>query len=177
MQTTNEQAFSTMIGMSEGTITSLLTQDHGYDVIVTGIDVMGHRTPEVFTDYRDHPFRNRTPKVINTHGLTSTASGKHQILLHWWDAYAKILKLPDFSPDSQELYYMQQMRERYALQLLAVNNWYGALKAISGLWASLPGKNYVGQTQRSIDAVLKFYTDAGGIAAPFSVANITGELV
>lgn len=171
--TNNEQAFSTMIGMSEGTVLSPLTQNFGYDVIVSGIDVLGHLTREIFTDYSDHPFRHRDPKVINTKGLKSTAAGKHQILLHWWDAYVPILHLPDFSAASQELYYMQQMREHRALQLLGVNNWYGALQAISGLWASLPGKAYVGQSQHTIAQVLKFYQDAGGITSPFTVQGVT----
>lgn len=175
MQTKNEQAFSTMIGMSEGTVNSTITKNQGYDVIVTGVDVLGHRVPEVFTDFSDHPFRHRSPKVINSKGLASTAAGKHQILLHWWDAYAKMLKLPDFSPASQELYYMQQLRERKALAALAIDDFYAALQLISGVWASLPGKAYVDQTQHTLETVARYYTNAGGTIKPMvNVPTLTG---
>ena len=167
--TNNERAFEDMTGMSEGTMNSPATKCAGYDVIVTGID----GKPEIFTDFSKHPFANRAPKVINSHGLTSTASGKVQILLHWWNIYAVLLKLPDFSPESQELYFMQQLREHKALQKLAVNDFLGALQAVSGLWASLPGKAYVGQTQHTIERVQKFYTDAGGtIATPATSSTV-----
>lgn len=157
--TTNERAFNDMIGMSEGTMNSPATKNGGYDVIVTGVD----GKPEIFTDYSHHPFElGRAPKVINSHGLDSTASGKAQIMLHWWVIYKKLLSLPDFSPQSQDAYYMQQLSEHKALAKLAANDFYGALQAVSGLWASLPGKAYVGQQQHTVARVLKFYTDAGG---------------
>ena len=160
--TNNEHAFLDMIGMSEGTMNSPVTKNGGYDVIVTGVD----GKLEVFTDYSRHPFENRPSKVINSHGLTSNAAGKSQIMLKWWRIYQQMLKLPDFTPESQDLYTMQQLREHRALERLSVDDFYGAIKAVSGLWASLPGKAYVGQSQHTVDRVLKFYTDAGGSIAP-----------
>ncbi|EMD7474688.1 hypothetical protein VSU40_000628 [Salmonella enterica] len=41
-----------MLAYSEGTANHPLTKNCGYDVIVTGLD----GSPEIFTDYSDHPF-------------------------------------------------------------------------------------------------------------------------
>lgn len=164
---TNRKAFSEMIGLSEGTVTSNFTINDGYDVIVTGVDlVTGDLTPEVFTDYSAHPFqRGRPPKVINHTGLESTASGKHQILLHWWLPYQRLLRLPDFSKESQELYLLQQFKEHNALALID-GGWFDqAVIKITGLWASLPGKTYIGQHQNSLDHVRQLYVQAGGTLA------------
>ena len=108
----NRKAFLDMLAVSEGTSTSPATLNNGYDVIVTGVDGV----PEVFTDYSDHPFNNGRPsKVINSHGLTSNASGRYQFMLRDWHHYRDQLKLPDFSPDSQDLWALQLIRERSAL--------------------------------------------------------------
>lgn len=48
MAVPNIAAFLDMLVFSEGTA----THNNGYDAIVTGID----DRPEIFTDYRDHPF-------------------------------------------------------------------------------------------------------------------------
>ena len=54
------KAFLDLIAWSEGTSTSPVTQNQGYDVIVTGVD-----GPAVFTDYSDHPFADgRAPVVV-----------------------------------------------------------------------------------------------------------------
>ena len=165
--TNNERAFIDMIGMSEGTMNSAATKNHGYDVIVTGVD----GKPEIFSDYAHHPFEHCAPKVINSKGLASTASGKSQILLHWWHAYQSILKLPDFSPESQDIYTQRQLIEHGAQALLAKDNFYGALIAVSGIWASLPGKAYINQHQHTIAQVFKFYTDAGGSSTVDAIHN------
>ncbi len=117
MITRNQAAFLDMLGVSEGTSTHPLTRFAGYDVIVTGIDERGRPTPEVFTDFSDHPFaRGRPPKRINSRGLNSTASdGKFQILIRDWAHYKALLKLPDFGPDSQRLYALLFSKSRPAI--------------------------------------------------------------
>lgn len=61
----NVAAFLDTLAFSEGTATHPLTRNNGYDVIVTGID----GKPEIFTDYRDHPFAGGRPaKVFNRRG-------------------------------------------------------------------------------------------------------------
>ncbi|NJL70347.1 MAG: glycoside hydrolase family 104 protein [Candidatus Competibacteraceae bacterium] len=50
---------------------------------------------ETFSDFSDHPRRRGA-------GGTSTAAGKYQFIEDTWDAAARALNLPDFSPASQE---------------------------------------------------------------------------
>lgn len=156
----NRRAFYATIGRSEGTITSSITAHDGYDVIVTGVD----DRPEIFTDFSVHPFEHgRPPKPINHAGLASTASGRYQILLRFWLHYKALLHLPDFSPASQDRYVDQQLKERNALALVDAGHFDEAVEAVSGLWASFPGKTYVGQGQRTITALRGFYQASGGV--------------
>lgn len=161
----NRKAWLTMTGISEGTVTSPLTKNSGYDVIVTGVS-----GPEVFSDYSSHPFAVgpdpaswRAPKVINSSGLSSTASGRYQILRRYWLSYAKQLGLKDFGPDSQDAYVMQQLRERSALPLIDGGYFDAAMRAVSGLWASFPGKPYPGQQQHPLDHLRSVFVASGGL--------------
>ena len=158
----NRAAMLKTICWSEGTSLSPITKAEGFDVVVTGID----GKPEVFTDFSRHPFENRAPKVINSRGLESTAAGGPQILLRFWRYYQKLLNLPDFSRDSQEQYVMQQFKEHSALGLLDLGQFDQSVTAISGLWASFPGKQYVGQGQHTIDALRAIYLKSGGNLHP-----------
>ena len=132
------KSFLDLIAFSEGTSTSPITKNNGYDVIVSGVD-----GPEIFTDYSDHPFANRPPKIIRRDPLLeSTASGRYQLLYRFWVVYKRQLQLPDFSPDSQDAVAIQQIRERKAIQMIADGDIPGAIHACSNLWASLPGNQY-----------------------------------
>ena len=95
----NRKAFLDAIAYAEGTDPGHpLSQDRGYDVIVTGVD-----GPEIFTDYRHHPFfGGRKSRVINSKGLTSNASGRYQFMLKDYLHYVALLHLPDFGPESQD---------------------------------------------------------------------------
>lgn len=165
----NRPAFLTMVGCSEGTVTSGATINDGYDVIVTGVGGV----PEVFTDYSNHPFANgRAPKVINKNGLLSTASGRYQILLHEWFAYKMLLKLSDFSPASQDAVALQIIKERHALPNIDVGLLDTAIGQCSNIWASFPGNDYA-QRQNKIALLEKFFTDAGGVLAAQGNSNDT----
>ena len=153
----NRRAAADVIGYSEGTITSPLTRCAGFDVLVTGVD-----GPSVFTDFSRHPFERRAPIVVNSHGLASTASGKFQILLRFWLASARAHKYLDFSPYWQTMYVLQAWRERNALDLIDAGRFEDFIAAINGLWASLPGKVYIGQNQRPMAWLMQKYHDAGG---------------
>jgi len=155
----NRTAFLAMIGWSEGTRTCSITKRDGYDVIVTGID----GKPEIFTDFSRHPFAHgRAPKLINSKGLESTASGRYQLLLKWWRAYSASLGLKDFSPASQDAIAIQQIRERAALPLIDNGDIALAIQRCSNLWASFPGANYADQHMHQMDALLAAFTAAGG---------------
>ena len=157
----NRTAFLAMIGWSEGTRTDPLTQHDGYDVIVTGIN-----GPSVFTDFSDHPFAHgRPPVVVNHAGLESTASGRYQLLLHWWLLYRASLELLDFSPASQDAVALQQIRERGALPLIDAGNIQLAIQRCSNLWASFPGAGYA-QPEQQMDRLIVAFVAAGGKVAP-----------
>lgn len=137
--TREETAFLSLIAWSEGTSSNPDTKNDGYDVIVTGID-----GPEVFTDYSDHPFASGRPaKVIRRVPLlTSTASGRYQLLLRWWRSYQSILHLTDFSPESQDAVALRQMKEQGACAHLESGDVAGAVRQCCNIWASFPGNNY-----------------------------------
>lgn len=154
----NRKAFLSMIGWSEATTTSPATLNDGYDVIVTGID----GKPEIFTDYSDHPFANgRPPKRVNLKGLTSSASGRYQIMRKDWPHYKALLHLPDFSPNSQDLYALQLIRERSALPLIDGGNVTDAVRRCSNLWASFEGAGY-GQREHRMEDLVAAYKRLGG---------------
>ena len=159
--TPNQSAFLEMLAVSEGTSTSSATKDHGYDVIVTGID----GRPEIFTDFRAHPFAaGRKSKVINSKGLTSNASGRYQFMLHDWVHYRDLLKLPDFGPSSQDKWALQLIKERRALPDIDAGNFAVAVAKCANLWASLPGAGY-GQFENSLRKLQVAYLSAGGSLA------------
>jgi muramidase (phage lysozyme) len=160
----NVPKFLDLVGRSEGTSTDRLTQNDGYDVIVSGVD-----GPEVFTDYSDHPFANgRAPKIIRpataaTTALVSTASGRYQVLCRYFEVYKQELKLPDFSPLSQDLVAIQQIKERRdANQVSAYTHILNgdietAISLCSGIWASMPGNTY-GQGGNSMTALMTVWS-------------------
>ena len=129
----NLAALLDVIAWAEGTSTSAATRNNGYDVIVTGVD----GRPEVFADYRAHPFASGRPsKVINRKGLTSNAAGRYQHMLRDWTHYRAQLALPDFGPDSQDRWAIQLIRERRALPLIEAGKFEQAIAAVSNLWAT-----------------------------------------
>lgn len=146
----NLDAFLTMIAVSEGTE---LLGDHGYNVLVGS--TAAH--PVLFDSYADHP-----RKLVDLgHGLASTAAGRYQILERYYDAYKWRLKLPDFSPASQDAIATQMIREHEALQEIESGNIRSAIVSCSPIWASLPGNHY-GQHQNTGDWLVQAFTDAGG---------------
>ena len=160
----NEQAFLDMIARSEGTSSDVnhSTRRDGFDVIVTGSDGKS----EIFTDFSTHPFANgRAPKVINSHGLTSSASGRYQFLRTNWAHYRDLLRLPDFSPASQDKWALQLIRECRALPMIEAGQFAQAVAACAHLWASLPGQGYPGQHQNQLAALQAIYIMAGGTIA------------
>lgn len=146
--TANEKAFLDMIAWSEGTST-IKESDNGYNVIVGGA---------LFESYADHP---RKLVVLNKKGLKSTAAGRYQLLSRYFDAYKKRLKLPDFSPVSQDTIAMQQIRECKALDDINAGRLSAAIQKCARIWASLPGNNYA-QHQNAGNVLQAAYLRAGG---------------
>lgn len=150
----NVVAFLDMLAWSEGTDNGRQpTKDRGYDVIVGG---------KLFTSYADHP---RVLVDLPKLGIQSTAAGRYQLLRRYYDAYRKSLALKDFSPLSQDLIALQQIRERRALPLIQAGRIPEAIAAARNVWASLPGAGY-GQFEHKLDSLLAAYRKAGGVVAP-----------
>lgn len=143
------------------TFLSLISFSEGadYDTIVTGVD-----GPATFSDFSDHPFApqfNRPPVVFRLPAIPaneSTAAGRYQILYHWWRIYRVSLKLPDFSPASQDAYAIEQLRERGAIALIGTGDIAGAITVCSNIWASFPGNQY-GQGGNTMNALLEKYQE------------------
>ncbi len=153
----NLNAFLDMLRWSEGTSTSPITKDEGYDIIVTGVD-----GKERFDDYSTHPFESRPAKKINNKGLFSTAAGGYQFLRVHWPHYKELLKLPDFGPESQDKWARQLIREcKGALQFIEEGRLFEAVNAVRHLWASLPGAGY-NQPEHSFVRVTEVYLQKGG---------------
>lgn len=148
----NRIAFLDMLAFSESTSTSPVTQDEGYDIIVTGMS-----GPQRFSDYSKHP--DVLVKVTN--GLSSTAAGRYQLLYRYWKAYKDLLGLSDFGPVSQDKIALQQIKERNALMSIDKGDISHAVSACSNIWASLPGNTY-GQHPHPIAILVRQYQKAGG---------------
>lgn len=144
----NLAAFLDMIAHSEGTFGH---GDDGYNVIVGG---------SLFDSYADHP-----RKLVDLgHGLKSTAAGRYQVLARYFDAYKKILNLPDFSPESQDKIAVQQIKESCALDLIEAGHFHDAVLRCAHIWASFPGAGWA-QRENSFLVLRQFYADAGGVLA------------
>jgi muramidase (phage lysozyme) len=143
------KAFLDLIGWSEFTSRSPITQNDGYDIIVTGI-----AGPSRFSDYSDHPFANggHIQWRLNPPAY-STAAGRYQILARYWNVYKGVLNLRDFSPASQDAVALQMIKEKRALPLIEAGDIEGAIKACCTVWASFPGNDY-GQGGHSMTALL-----------------------
>ncbi|PPC91870.1 MAG: lysozyme [Methylobacter sp.] len=147
----NRTAFLGMIAWAEGTSTCTASRHNGYDVIVGGT---------VFTDFTDHPRR----LVRLSPRLRSTAAGRYQLLERYWDAYKKLLRLPDFSATSQDAVAIRQIKEQRALDDVDAGRVGEAIAKCANIWASLPGAGY-GQREHNRDALVAVYAQCGGEVA------------
>lgn len=145
----NILAFLDMLAWSEGTKGR---GDDGYNVIVGG---------GLFDGYADHPRKLiELPRL----GIKSTAAGRYQLLSKYYDAYKRLLKLSDFSPENQDAIAIQQIKERKAYQLIISGQIPAAILQCSNIWASLPGNNY-GQHQHKVSDLIAKFVEFGGVTA------------
>lgn len=156
----NLRAFLDVIAHSEGTKG---LGDDGYNVIV------GSRPSQVitFSSYRDHPricvrVRKDNPATAFDEELLSTAAGRYQVLERYWDHYRVQLKLPDFSPASQDAIALQLIRECRAIEPITLGRFETAINLCRSRWASLPGAGY-GQHENTMFSLRVAFVDFGGI--------------
>lgn len=146
----NLNAFLDMICHSENG-SYLDHSDDGYNILAGG-KVFPLPVPQCYATH---------PNILNA-ALDSTAAGRYQLLHRWYVPYAKLLKLNDFTPESQDLIAIQQIRERHALPDIESGDLPDAIDKCSNIWASLPGNDY-GQHKNSIEFLQTFFLQSGGI--------------
>jgi muramidase (phage lysozyme) len=147
MMQANRKAFLDTIAFSEGT--SHLG-DNGYNVVVGGT---------LFRSYATHPHPIILLPNLKIH---STAAGRYQLLFRYYEPYRKLLKLKDFSPESQDKIAIQQIKECKALGDVDAGNFTNAVQKCAHIWASLPGAGY-GQHENTLVKLEEVYKNAGGV--------------
>lgn len=149
----NYAAFLDALAWAEGTDNGRQPTAHsGYDVIVGG---------SLLTDFSKHP-NKLIP--LPRYGISSTAAGRYQFIIKTWRTLQQRLKLPDFSPASQDAACLELLRECGALARLDEGDFRGAVQAARKIWASLPGAGY-GQKEQKLTDLQNKYVAAGGALA------------
>lgn len=97
-------------------------------------------------------------------GCVSTAAGAYQIIRPTWANLKSALRLPDFSPASQDAAAVELIRRRGALADVQAGRVAAAIEKCRNEWASLPG-NYAKQGQRTTSTLISWYQQAGGTYA------------
>lgn len=146
-------AFLDMLAVSELTAAVIAGSDNGYNVLVGSVP----GKILTFASYASHP-------AILNKKLDSTAAGRYQLLARYWAPYCKILGLHDFSPLSQDLIAIAQIKERGAYQQIQRGQIAAAIASVNHIWASLPGSPY-GQRTNDLDMLLDVYRQHGGMMA------------
>ncbi|MBW5285757.1 glycoside hydrolase family 104 protein, partial [Burkholderia gladioli] len=157
----NVVAFLDMIPVSEIDAYTRAHSDDGYNVLVGSHGPItkpdGTKIPanvKLFNSYATHP--NAYDAATN-----STAAGRYQLLNKYFQPYARQLHLTDFSPLSQDLIALQQIRERRAIPLIQAGQLAAAIQACCNIWASFPGSPY-GQHTNPFSMLSAAYVAAGG---------------
>lgn len=138
----NLKAFLLMIQYAEGTL-----GNNAYRTLFGG---------GLFSSYATHP---NIP--ITRRGITSTAAGAYQFLYRTWIELQQSLRLPDFSPASQDRAAVELIRRKDALADVLAGRITAAIYKCRKIWASFPGAGY-GQGERSMTSMLQAYHQAGG---------------
>lgn len=146
----NLQAFSDMVGWSEGT-TRIPGSDRGYNVLVGSTPAR----PLLFNSYATHP------DTYNAR-FNSSAAGKHQIIFPTWRGLCRRLSVTDFSPVTQEAMFQSLVAiDCRALDEIESGRLVDALILCAKEWASLPAST-AHQHKNTIDSLIPVYVAAGG---------------
>jgi len=152
----NLKAFLDTLAVSELGPALLAASDNGYNVIVGSTA----SNPILFYGYADHP-RQAVKLIIRGQQIMSTAAGRYQVLMRYYDSYKASLKLPDFGKASQDAIALQLIRECHATDLITAGHFAEAVDACRSRWASLPGAGY-NQNEHKLSYLQDAYIAAGG---------------
>lgn len=149
----NVKAMLDVIAWCEGTKDK---GDDGYNILFGG---------GKFTSYKDHPRIAFKTKWGNT-----SAAGRYQFMarvpgktiLDTWGEVQRKLKLPDFSPASQDLAAIELIKQNGAYNDILAGRITKAIWRLRNIWASLPGSEH-NQPTRPMSKVIAKYKEFGGI--------------
>lgn len=161
MLLTNQKAFLALIAYSEGTDREAdpYRVCYGYKHAVR--DMRDH--PAITGEWRGERLPDAMCKAAGFGpGCVSTAAGRYQLIKPTWLACKTRLRLPDFSPESQDRAALYLIENRGALEDVQAGRVQTAIAKCRKEWASLPNAGY-GQPERSVDKLLAAYTTAGGV--------------
>lgn len=109
---------------------------------------------ELFEGFEDHP-----NILVEKSGYRSTAAGAYQILYKTWTTVIQPnIKLPDFSPESQDAAAVFLIKNRGAIQDIKEGRIEEAVNKCNKEWASLPGSPY-GQPVYEMEYFKRFYQE------------------
>ncbi len=130
--------------------------------------------PVLFSGFADHP-RIAKP-FTNSLGqrLYTTAAGAYQAFaisktpsgmtkVNTWDVVKGRLKLPDFSPASQDKFAEYLIREKGAYDDILNGRFFAAVQKLSSTWRSLPGGGSDQPAKKPSD-LFALYQQLGGVA-------------
>ena len=143
----NLSAFLMMIRTAEGTAGA-----DGYRMMFGG---------KLFDSFIDHP-REAIVFKLNGKPYKSTAAGAYQFLEVTWNECKTVLKLRDFSPESQDAAAAYLINRRHAMGYVLNGNLRTAIELCCKEWASLPGSPY-GQPTISMEKAAELFTQFGGV--------------
>lgn len=133
------------IRMAEGTW--LGGSDKGYQTMFGG---------GTFSSFARHP-----DKVIRSGRYASAAAGAYQFMPDTWNEVSKKRGLKDFSPESQDLAAIEQLKKRGVYDALKAGKFTPEIAAkMAPEWASFPtmaGGSYYGQPNKKFSELQKFY--------------------
>lgn len=155
----NCQAFLAMIATSEGTDRKGDPYRVCYGYRHSIEDLSDH--PAVTGEWKGESLDQLGPDYV---GKISTAAGRYQIIKPTWLACKRALKLPDFSPASQDAAALYLVKNRGALADVQAGRVASAIAACRREWASLPGAGY-GQPEQRLAKLSDAFTTAGGVLA------------
>ena len=151
--------------------------EHSAENVAAGDDYRTFYGGSMFSNLSDHPVITGeksgvrlTAKQCRALGYSSgvcvsTAAGAYQFIRPTWTRLRELPpRLPDFSPDMQDLAAIRLLDQIGALTLIEIGDIEGAIAKAATMWASLPG-SLAQQNPRSLDTVIGFFNEGGGNVA------------
>ena len=108
-----------------------------------------------FNNFSTHPLIKQCAS-INGNKTCSTAAGAYQMLDKSWRDLQPKLKLPDFSPESQDRMAIEYIRRNGAISDIESGHFAKAACKVGKIWASFPCNSY-NQNPKNISELSRYY--------------------